>query len=202
MAEPYCEPADIKNTITDTDWGTSYENVLHDLAIRASRAIDTFTGRRPGTFKLIVDETIFLTGDGCRDLWVELAQAPTKVEVDEVGDMMTYTTWASTEYLLWPPNYALMEIPIQRLDIWTYSQKLYWPYWSNCIKITGRNGYSITPPGVIVEATIIQAARWFKRGQQAFQDTGAIVELGKLTYTKRLDPDVAEILDHFRRVTI
>ena len=50
-------------------------------------------------------------------------------------------------------------------------------------------------------ATIIQASRWFKRGQQAFQDTGAVVELGQLRYTQKLDPDVAALLGFLRRVT-
>jgi len=204
MAEPYCEPADIKNAMPDTDWGTAYEGILHNLAGRASRVIDTFTGRRPGAYKLLADETLYFTGDGSSSLWVELAQAPTTVAVDEDADgsLDDYVTWAVTNYKVWPPHALIMGQPYQRLDIAMFAQKLYWPPWEDCIKIIGRHGYSTIPPEEIVQASIIQAGRWFKRGQQAFQDTGAIAELGKLTYTKRLDPDVDEIIDHYKRVTI
>ena len=61
-----------------------------------------------------------------------------------------------------------------------------------------------SPPDEIKQATIIQAMRWFKRGQQAFSDTGAVLELGQLRYTQKLDPDVALILEspRFGRLTI
>lgn len=43
-------------------------------------------------------------------------------------------------------------------------------------------------------ATIIQAGRLFKRGQQAFADAGANFELGQLNYVKGLDPEAQAIL--------
>jgi len=54
----------------------------------------------------------------------------------------------------------------------------------------------------VKQAVLIQAARWFKRGQQGFRDTGAIVELGQLMYTRALDPDVAALIEHLRRMAI
>ncbi len=50
------------------------------------------------------------------------------------------------------------------------------------------------PPELVKQATIAQALRWFKRGQQAFTDTGGIVELGTLLYTKKLDPEIETML--------
>jgi hypothetical protein len=49
---------------------------------------------------------------------------------------------------------------------------------------------------------VIQVVRWFKRSQQAFQDVGAIVELGQLRYVQRLDPDVQTIIQHLTRVAV
>jgi hypothetical protein len=54
--------------------------------------------------------------------------------------------------------------------------------------------YKFRPDDAACYATIVQAARWFKRGQQAFADAGASAELGQLMYVKRLDPDVEAIL--------
>jgi hypothetical protein len=39
-------------------------------------------------------------------------------------------------------------------------------------------------------------AKAFKRGMQMYQDTGAVVELGQLTYTLAIDPEVERILKH------
>jgi len=62
------------------------------------------------------------------------------------------------------------------------------------LRIIGKFGGYPVPPQKIKEACVITVARWAKRAQQMYQDTGAIVELGQLTYTKALDPDVQEIL--------
>lgn len=202
MAEPYCEPSDIRDAITDTDWGETYDAILHRLSVGASRLIDNETGRRPGAYKLIADETLYFAGDNSTQFWIELAQPPTELHVAEDGDLTNYILWASSDYEVWPSNAVAFGEPIRRLDIALFGNKIFWPSWYNCIKIVGRVGYSITPPDDILQATVITAARWFKRGQQAFQDTGAIPELGKLTYTKSLDPDVKEILSHYIRVTI
>ncbi len=54
--------------------------------------------------------------------------------------------------------------------------------------------YRWRPTPIVQQATIMQALRWFKRGQQAFTDTGGVVELGTLLYTKKLDPEIETML--------
>lgn len=54
--------------------------------------------------------------------------------------------------------------------------------------------YRWRPFEVVEQATLTQAARFYKRAQQAYADAGASVELGRLVYAKRLDPDVEVIL--------
>lgn len=54
--------------------------------------------------------------------------------------------------------------------------------------------YRWRPFEVVEQATLTQAARYYKRAQQAYADAGANVELGRLVYAKRLDPDVEVIL--------
>jgi hypothetical protein len=51
---------------------------------------------------------------------------------------------------------------------------------------------------LVKRAALIQAIRLFKRGQQAYQDASASIELGQLIYTRKLDPDVAFMLSGLR----
>ena len=79
-----------------------------------------------------------------------------------------------------------------------------WYDYPKAVKVIGKFGFSAAAPSEIVQATIIQVMRWFKRGQQAYQDTGAIVELAQLRYVRKLDPDVETLLSlpKFQLVTI
>ena len=54
--------------------------------------------------------------------------------------------------------------------------------------------YTWRPDDLAHQATLIQAVRFFKRAQQAFADAGASIDLGKLIFAKKLDPDVEAIL--------
>lgn len=184
----------------DTTFGSGYDAALEALAKRASRAIDRYTNRKPGAFYVDADVTLYFDGSGDTKLWIgELAAAPTTVQVAETGVLTTLTTWESTDYLCWPYNALDDGQPYTRLDLDIYNgTKSTWYAYPKAIKIAGKFGYSATVPDDVKQAAIIQAVRWFKRGQQAYSDTGAIVELGQLTYTKALDPDVALMIEHLR----
>ena len=60
------------------------------------------------------------------------------------------------------------------------------------------------PDDLAHQATLIQAIRFFKRAQQGFADAGANLDLGKLVFAKKLDPDVEAILmtAGLRRLTV
>jgi hypothetical protein len=60
------------------------------------------------------------------------------------------------------------------------------------------------PDDLAHQATLIQAVRFFKRAQQGFADAGANLDLGKLIFAKKLDPDVEAILmtAGLRRLTV
>ncbi len=50
------------------------------------------------------------------------------------------------------------------------------------------------PQELAANSTRVQAVRWFKRAQQAFQDVSAALEMGQLTYAQELDPDIRSML--------
>jgi hypothetical protein len=200
----YCTNTEIKAVMPDQTWSTTYDTLFTTLATRASRAIDRFTERKPGAYKVDTDVTLYFDGSGTDVLEIEeLAAAPTSVAVAETGDLTSLTTWASTDYLLHPYNALDRYEPYTRLMVDYFNGlKAAWYAYPKAVKVVGKFGYTTATPDDVKQATIIQAVRWFKRGQQSFKDTGAIVELGQLQYTQALDPDVAQLLKHLRRVTL
>lgn len=213
MPNDYCTPGEIKAAMPDTDWASDYDAEFLRLATAASRAIDRFTKRQPGFWYVSADETRYFDGPGGRELWVgHLAAAPTSIAVAESGVIDnaggsggTYTAWAVTDYLLWPYNALLEGQPYRRVDIDVMNgSKVSWYGFHKAVKIVGKFGWATAVPEEIKQIAIIQAARWFKRGQQAYQDTGAVSDFGQLQYVQRLDPDIAAMIDYppFREVTI
>ena len=208
MPNNYATIAQVKAHMPDgkLDSVTTYDAIITELCIRASRAIDSHLKRKPGAFSMDTDETRYYDGSGCAEQWIdELAGAPTTVSVAETGDLTSYTAWSSTDWYPWPPNALLDGLPYQRLDLDTlYGSKALWYRFRKSIKVVGPFGFSAAVPDELEEAAIIQVVRWLKRGQQGFQDVGAIANLGQLRYVKKLDPDIANLIDlpRFQRVTI
>lgn len=211
----YCTATEIKNHLTDSQLDATYDNILATLATRASRAIDRFTKRANGAYAVSADSTRYFDGTYDLELLVdELAAAPTSVAVAESGDVDdsngtggTYTAWAASDYLLWPANALQWGLPFEALIIDRINgTKSAWYTYRKGIKIVGKFGYSTTPPEEIKEACIIQAVRYFKRGQQAFMDTSANPMFQQMPYgvvtVAGLDPDVELLLNHFIRVVI
>ena len=124
-----------------------------------------------------------------------MADVPTEVAVAEAGDITDYTVWDVTDYMVLPYNSAEDGHPYKSLIIDQLNgSKWIWYSFPKAIKITCKWGWSENVPHVIAEACIVQTARWFKRGQQAFQDAGAVTELMQMRYLKKIDPEVELLL--------
>lgn len=191
-ANAYCTAAEVKAVMPDsfTTTDTDYDTLLGTLASRASRAIDRFCKRDSGAFYADTDETRYFDGSGMDELLIdELAAAPTSLSVAEDG--INYTDWTTEDYILWPYN----RTPYTRIlvDMMNGAKSIF-PKFPRAVKIVGKFGYSVAVPDDIKQAAIIMTVRYFKRGQQGFNDVGAVVELGQLRYVDKLDPDVAAIL--------
>lgn len=212
MPNDYITAYELQGELPDRDWDPVYDNLFTEIATQASRALDVFCMRRPGSFYSDTDETFYFQGDGTDQLWIGpgLADEPTSVSVAESGDIDgaaasggTYTAWATSDYILWPYNAMLDGEPYLRIDVERLNgTKVYFPKYPKGVKIVGKFGYSTTVPGPIKKATLIQGVRWFKRAQQAYADTGAIFELGQLTYVRELDPDVKNMVMHYRKMHV
>lgn len=203
MANNYTNVDELKGLFPANKLGIAYDELLADMVETASREIDAFLGRDPGAFYVTADATRYYNGCGGLELWVdEMAAVPTTVAVaesgrtdDATGAGGSYTTWAVTDYYLWPQNALAKGMPYHKLVINPLvGSKSQWYGYQRGVKITGKFGFSVTVPPEIKKACNIQCVRYFKRAQQAFADAGAITELSQMTYVKKLDPEVENIL--------
>lgn len=68
------------------------------------------------------------------------------------------------------------------------------------VEVTARWGFSDDTPADILEACIMQSARWYKRLQSAMADATASADFGQLLFRQSLDPDIKLILEGGRYV--
>ena len=208
MANNYCTLAEIKSAMADSGLASSsdYDTIIESTITRACRAIDRWTGRAAGAYAVTsTDETTrYYTGSGCDVQWVdEMAAEPSYVGNSQDGGVSStnYVEYSTTDYYVEPPTAT----PYTRLVLDSINGNYHmWYKFPRSVKVTAAFGYSLSSaiPDDIVQAAIIQTVRWFKRGQQAYKDTGAIAELGQLVYTQAVDPEVGNILAHYRRLAI
>lgn len=194
----YITKADIKAAMPDGNWGTTYDSELDRLSTAASRAVDRACNREDGFFKVTDDSTRFFTGDGCSELWVDPFYAITELATDDAWSG-TYTPWSVNDYFTYPYNAAQRQEPYRKLEINQLgSNRLYyWPRFPRSVRMIAKFGFAATPPALIVQASIIQATRWWKRQTQAFSDVSAVLELGQVVFTKKLDPDLEQIVNTY-----
>ena len=189
----YCKVQDIKD-YPGEQWtsGGKYDALLADLIPEASRLIDREQGWEDCHYAAgdpAAVARLFDTTSGYEMEVDRCLQAGAAIAVDETATGV-YVAWVlNTDYLLWPYNEAYFT----RIIIKTGASKVFTDG-QQLLQVTGTWGGHTTPPDVIKLATIITVIRWFKQGMQGFQDTGAVVEIGQLRYTKALDPGVTEML--------
>ena len=206
----YCSVTDIKNDMPESGLSstTDYDAALTAMITDASRLIDNEVGRWPNYFLPSSDpETRYYDGSDweavIRFAWRSLQMriddcaGVTEFAVSEGGGLASsdYTVWAAGDYLVHPYNYSALNIPIHwiEIDFINGSQRTFWGYPMG-VRVKGYFGHGLTVPSPVARATKIQVIRWFMRGKQAFADSGANQITGQMTYVKKLDPDVAELI--------
>jgi len=178
--------------MVDAGVDSSYDSWLSTLATVSSRWVDSYCGRKAADFAANTVSTKYFDGTNSPNLNIgELAEPPSLVATS--ADGIVFTDMDNTQYSLYPnePPYTIL---VNLIGVWTRGFRT--------VKVAGKFGYSVNPPLEIQMATIIQTVRLFKRGQQAFQDGGMNLELGKLIYATELDPDVKQLLDRYRKVSL
>lgn len=189
----YCSLAEVKASARITD---NVDDAMLELAVEsASRLVDSYTQR------------YFYNAGTATRLF-----APLDSYVTEIDDLITLTTlqtsdgetfgttWAAKDYQLEPLNGVvdgLTGYPATRVRavddfIFTYLDG------EATVKITGVWGFSAVPTA-IKQATVIQAARIFKRNDSPLGIAG-FGEMGAVRVGTQLDPDVKQLIEPYRKV--
>jgi uncharacterized phiE125 gp8 family phage protein len=189
----YLTVAEMKTRLDLT--GTAHDAVLDSMITAASRQIDAYTGRA------------FFTTTGDRYLtaiWPDYLILPydavsvTAIATDGDGDRVYETSWAFTDYDLEPDDAPARGEPYVAIRVAPSSTKLFPVRVARGVKITGTWGYATAVPAPVIEACALLVARLFKRRDAPFGLAGA-PEIGVLQAIPRLDPDVRQLLDPYRR---
>lgn len=173
------------------------DDSLLEMAIEsASRAIDSYTNRN-----------FYSSGTATR------YYAPQNSYICETDDIISlsslttldaddnYTvTWAAKDYQLEPLNgfvdgFSVPYTRIRAIDDYVFETL----GGQATVKVVGVFGYATTVPMSIKQATIIQASRIYKRLDSPLGVAG-FGELGVVRVGSKLDPDVAQLVDSFRRI--
>lgn len=201
--------------------GTGDPANLQLLLDAATNAINGYCNRPDGFVAIAVATARLYNGSGGPYQFIDECAVVTKVEVKESPSDTTYLTWsAATDYLPFrgdPTEPDFNRLPYDGLMVvpnGTYSHFTSGKFTQRqgfmpdtvvsrgtpTVRITANWGYAVTCPVQVKEACIIQASRWFKRGESAWADAMAPASFGTLMYTKVLDPDVQLILQAGRLV--
>ena len=100
MTNAYADLSTLKSSGVLNITGTSYDTRLLDLLEAASRLIDQYCNRH---FYVLVATRKF-DGDGGTTLFTPDLISVTSLKTDDNKDRTFETTWAATDYLLYPPN--------------------------------------------------------------------------------------------------
>ena len=189
----YCSLAEIKASAGITD---SVDDTMLELAVEsASRFVDSYTQRyfyNAGTAtRLFVPQ----------DSYVTEIDDSISISVLQTSDGDTFgTTWAAKDYQLEPLNGNVDGLTghpatrIRAVDDFLFTVL----DGEATVRITGVWGWSAVPIAV-KQATVIQAARIFKRNDSPLGIAG-FGEMGAVRVGVQLDPDVKHLIDVYRKV--
>lgn len=181
------------------NYGTAEDAQMEAAIETASRMIDTHAGRR-----FYLDATV-----SARSYF---ADSPTRVSVDDfstltglivktdTGDNGTYDqTWASNEYFAEPVNGVVDGVAGQPFYIITATVPKLFPISGRRprIQVTAKWGWASVPKP-IKQATLIQAARIYRRAQTP-EGYAAGESFGAIRVSTKLDPDVQMLVAPYRR---
>jgi hypothetical protein len=189
----YCSLAEIKASARITD---NVDDTLLELAVEsASRMVDSYTQR------------YFYNAGTATRLF-----APQDSYVAEIDDLITLatlqtsdgdtfgTTWAAKDYQLEPLNGNVDGLTghpatrIRAVDDFIFNVL----DGEATVRVVGVWGWSAVPVAV-KQATVIQAARIFKRNDSPLGIAG-FGEMGAVRVGVQLDPDVKHLIDVYRKV--
>jgi hypothetical protein len=192
----YASTAQIKAALRITD---SVDDSLVSMAgSAASELIDGYCGR---TFGTVTATRIFAPIEALVVQVDDLAAVPTLVESSSNADNVFDLTWTSgVDYQMEPLNGRADGLPWPATRLRAI-KSAWWPaaLGEATVRITGTFGWPAVPVSV-TQAAVIQASRIFARTSSPLGVAGSS-DIGVFRVTRAVDPDVAVLLDPYRKMT-
>ncbi len=184
---------------------TSNDNTIADaVLLGVSRAVDAYCRVVPGEFATTSSGVVlYLTADDCGEIRVPALQTVTALATDETGAGAWSRTWASTDYILGPPNAPQFGQPYKLITADRRSTSAHYAFpvgIQNGVKITGTWGWATTPPD-ISEAVLIEAGHQL---MQSRNPTAVVAssDLGRMMVEPAWMPKTMKLLAPYRRMSV
>jgi len=201
----YATYAEFKAAINLKDAGAVLQTNIERILEATSDGIDRVCNRPEGFVADVVASARLYKGSGRPYQLIDECTEVTLVAVKESITDSTYTAWTVDDWMEATgdqrdpdfnrtPYTLLICDPNGDYSVFTsgrYQRRQNVP----TVQVTAKWGFATTVPTPIKEATLMEAARWYKRLQSSMGDTLASTELGTLIYAQKIDPDVAFILE-------
>jgi hypothetical protein len=191
----YATLAQVKAALRITD---SVDDALIEMArVSASDLIDGYTGRTFDTSGTVT--RVFAPADNYVLQTDDLAGTALTITSSTGADGVFDVTWKTSDYQLEPLNGVSngQAVPFTRIRA---VQDYLWPTAGGeaTVRVTGVFGF-VSVPTVITQATVLQSSRIFTRLQSPLGVAG-FGEMGVVRVTRALDPDVAALVEPYRRI--
>lgn len=203
-APDYVTLTQLKDSLRITD--TNDDAMLGYAITAASRAVDHHCGRQFGNVTSPEDRFYSPNWSHRRSWWTVpiddlMTTTGLVISSDTNGDGTYATTLVlNTDVRLYPANAAADGLPWTSLVANWDAAVLQTPnaFFDRSIRVTAQWGWTAFPTEV-VQATLIQASRFFKRRDAPFGIAGSPEMGSELRLLAKPDPDVMVMLDRVRR---
>lgn len=203
---------------------TKYQTQVEALLDAASEAINNQCHRKDGFVADTVASTRLFAGSGQSIQMIDECVEITAVAVKRSLTDSVYTTWSATDWLAFGGSYKRPDFNVLAYDeprpytglmvaingnhsVFTSGQtntgREGFPPLNNyraigqpTVQVTAKWGYAVTVPNAIKQATLIHAARFFKRGQAQWADALANADFGEVRFIKKTDPTYDYLVQH------
>jgi len=193
LSNPYTTIARLKAHLDIDD--TASDGELIAVVNAVSRAIERYTGTR----FYASTETRTYTPLYPDRLDIDDLLSVTTLKTDDDADGTFETTWAATDFKLYPRNATADGEPYRYIKITPYGNYVF-PHIEDSVQIAGSFGYnsgnSLNAPAAIQQACLLACARLWKRKDTIVRQ-GANAALGTTTTADNIlgDPDIQALLD-------
>lgn len=198
----YCTLADLKSQdVLKTPSTATDDTFLTTIITAVSRAIDNETGRY--FYKSSAHEIRYFTARAKDRCFVGDVVSVTALYTDtNVGDRTYPSTWAATDYDLWPYDADVVSEPepFRFLDKSPRGQYQFPVNVPKGVKLDAIFGWPQVP-AAINRACLLWSARIFRRYQSVLGVMSA-TPFGQQLVQAKPDPDVAAILSNYRAVAL